>query len=61
MEIHSGINPHGSFLEFLKKDPITNIDVHRDSMLPSPDSSDYRQKWAIGTTKHIFKKVNSMG
>jgi hypothetical protein len=30
MEASSGINPHGSFLEFLKKDPRKNIDVHRD-------------------------------
>lgn len=61
MQIHSGINPHGSYLEFLKKDPIKNIDVHRDSIGAAPDLTEHKDKWAIGTTKHIFKQVNAKG
>jgi hypothetical protein len=45
----SGVNPHGGFLEFVKKDPINNIDVHRDSRPPPPDISHMSQKWAVGT------------
>jgi len=28
---NTGIDPHGNFVEFIKKDIIKNIDVHRDS------------------------------
>jgi hypothetical protein len=28
---NSGLDPHGNFVEFIKKDIIKNIDVHMDS------------------------------
>ncbi len=28
---NTGIDPHGNYLEFIKKDIVRNIDVHRDS------------------------------
>ena len=61
MMAHSGINPHGSFLEFLKKDPYKNIDVHRDAQPPAPDVSLMKSKWPVGTTKHTYHKVNDEG
>jgi hypothetical protein len=50
---NTGVDPHGGFLEFVKKDPITNIDVVRDSRPAAPDISYMSQKWAVGTTKYI--------
>lgn len=57
----SGLNPNGGFIEFIKKDPIHNIDVHRDSRPPPPDITHMSNKWAVGTTKATFNKVNSDG
>ncbi len=52
---HSGVNPHGGFTEFVKKDPINNIDTYRDSQPPPPDISHMSSKWAVGTTTYIAK------
>jgi hypothetical protein len=49
MSANSGMNPHGGLIEFIKKDPSTNIDVHRDQRLPPPDISHMSTKWAVGT------------
>ena len=49
---HSGVNPHGGFLEFVKKDPIRNIDVVRDAQPAPPDISMMSSKWAVGTKKY---------
>ena len=59
--LNSGVNPHGGFLEFVKKDPVTNIDVHRDSRPPPPDISHLSNKWAIGTKKHTFGIITADG
>ena len=61
MAAHSGSNPDGSYLEFLKKDPYKNIDVHRDSKPPPPDSSHMAHKWPVGTTKFTYHKVTNEG
>ena len=52
---HSGVNPHGGFMEFVKKDPLHNIDVHRDSRAPSPDISYLSTHWAVCTQKYTAK------
>lgn len=52
---HSGVNPHGGFTEFVKKDPLENIDVHRDAKPPPPDLTNLATKWAIGTQKYTAK------
>jgi hypothetical protein len=49
MDANSGVNPYGGFTEFVKKDPYTNIDVHRDARPPHPDISHLSTKWAVGT------------
>ena len=51
MAANSGMNPHGGFIEFTKKDPINNIDIHRDNRPPPPDISYMSNKWAVGTKK----------
>jgi hypothetical protein len=55
------VDPHGSFNEFVKKDPVKNIDVHRNYSSVSADFGQYRTKWAVGTTKYTFNKVNNDG
>jgi hypothetical protein len=57
------VDPHGGFLEFVKKDPINNIDTYRDSQPPPPDISHMAQKWAVGTTKYtsVTGKVTEDG
>ena len=61
MQSSSGTDPHGSFLEFLKKDPRQNIDVHRDFASHTIDLDQYKERWAIGTTKMTLNKVSSHG
>ncbi len=60
---YTGVDPHGGFLEFVKKDPINNIDTYRDSQPPPPDISHMAQKWAVGTTKYtsVTGKVTEDG
>lgn len=47
--------------EFIKKDPIRNIDVYRDSRPPPPDISNLSTKWAIGTKNYIAKTEKVTG
>lgn len=61
MAANSGNNPHGGFISFTKKDPIYNIDVHRDARPPPADISYLSNKWAIGTSKMTVNKVNNEG
>ena len=61
MHANSGMNPNGGMIEFIKKDPINNLDVHRDSRPPPPDISHLSTKWAVGTKKTTFSKVNEQG
>lgn len=61
MVASSGMNPHGGFMEFTKKDPVTNIDIHRDNRPPPPDISHLSTKWAVGTKKNTFTKVDDKG
>lgn len=61
MQASSGVNPHGGFIEFLKKDPVRNIDIHRDSRSQPPDISHMQSKWPPGTTKYTFPKVDDTG
>ena len=65
---NTGIDPHGGFLEFIKRDIIKNIDVQRDSehareMKETKRTSyeTHRTKWAIGCTKETAKMVNREG
>jgi hypothetical protein len=61
MESNSGVDPNGGFREFMKKDPCTNIDVHRDLKQSSLDTSYRSNKWAVGTTKATSKMVGVNG
>ncbi len=45
----------------MKKDPFYNIDVHRDARPPPPDISYLSNKWAVGTKKANFSKVDDSG
>ena len=58
MQAHSGTDPMGSYLCFLKKDPIRNIDVVRDDKPLADTYVDYgfmKNKVPSGTGTHIFK------
>ena len=57
---NSGVDPHGCLIEFIKKDPIKNIDIHRDctnSTISPPNPNLTSSKWAIGTTKISQEKL----
>eukprot|EP00347_Sterkiella_histriomuscorum_P019446 403341600 len=61
---NTGIDPHGNFLEFIRKDIIKNIDVHRDSdqardikEMRATNYNTIRTKWAIGCTKETAKMI----
>jgi hypothetical protein len=43
----------GGFTEFTKKDPIQNIDVHRDARPAPPNISHLSPQWAVGTKTFI--------
>ena len=48
----------GSFFQFTKKDPITNIDVKRDDRPKVDIKTEYafmKDKVPVGTTTHIYK------
>ena len=55
------MNPYRSYLELVRKDPVKNIDVHRNYACLSADFTESKNKWAIGTTKHTYNKVNNEG
>ena len=66
MQAHSGTDPQGSYLCFLKKDPIRNIDVVRDDKPLANTYVDYgfmKNKVPSGTGTHIFQtgKLNRSG
>ena len=65
---NTGIDPHGGFLEFVKKDIIRNIDVHRDNeqqremkTIRNNMFNQVKDKWAVGCTKHTTDKVDDQG
>jgi len=47
------VNPNGGLNEFIKKDPIRNVDVHRDAYPAPPDITHISKNWAIGTKTFI--------
>jgi len=56
--MHSGTDPEGSYLSFLNKDPIRNIDVIRDDAplkQPNKDWSFMQGKVPAGTQTFIYK------
>ena len=61
----TGVDPYGTYLEFIKKDVVRNIDVHRDSdsqrLLQTMQPGTFKKKWAIGCTKHTREKVDEEG
>ena len=50
---NTGVDPHGSFLEFVKKDVIKNIDVHKDKRNRVDDFEKRKDYPAIGTMKKL--------
>lgn len=56
--LNHGVDPHGSFLSFLVKDPIKNLDPWRDSRKkPSNLDTEYpymKERVPVGTTKYSF-------
>lgn len=60
MVMHSGTNPEGSYMSFLNKDPIRNIDVIRDDAPikgtePVKDWSFMKGKVPAGTQTFIYQ------
>ena len=43
----------GGITEFIKKDPIRNIDVHRDAQPAPPNINHLSKNWAVGTKTFI--------
>ena len=61
--MHSGTDPEGSYLSFLSKDPIKNIDVARDDapvIAPNKDWRFMEGKVPAGTQTYIYK-TNKVG
>ncbi|CDW90990.1 UNKNOWN [Stylonychia lemnae] len=65
---NTGVDPHGGLVDFIKRDIIKNIDVHRNNQ-EKEEMRDMRQtqfgtlknKWAIGCTKNTATKVDTEG
>ena len=57
--IHSGVDPNGNFLTFLKKDVNKNIDIHRDKKAENnarrPQSAVQMGQVPVGTTTCTYK------
>jgi len=52
MVAHSGVNPQGPMMTFIKKDAITNIDVKRDDINAAKINTEYsymKNRIPIGT------------
>jgi hypothetical protein len=49
----TGVDPMGGFVEFVKKDVIQNIDVHRDTVKRVDDLESRKDKIPIGCTKKL--------
>ena len=49
----TGVDPMGGFVEFMKKDVVQNIDVHRDTVKRVDDLESRRDKIPVGCTKKI--------
>lgn len=49
----TGVDPMGGFIEFIKKDVVQNIDVHRDTVRRVDDFESRRNKIPVGCTKKI--------
>ena len=47
----TGIDPTSGYIDFLKKDAIQNIDVHRDTVKRIDDLESRRDKYPVGCTK----------
>lgn len=54
----TGIDPKGTFIEFLKKDVQTNIDIHRDTVKRIEDLDSRRNVIPVGCTKK-FRSLTS--
>ena len=52
-EFGTGVDPNGGFIEFLKKDVVQNIDVHRDTVKRIEDLESRRDKIPVGCTKKL--------
>jgi hypothetical protein len=52
-EYGTGVDPDGGFIEFLKKDVIRNIDVHRDTVQRVEDLEALKNRIPVGCTKVI--------
>ena len=55
-EFGTGIDPNGAFTEFLKKDVVTNIDIHRDTVKRVDDLESRKGKVPVGCTKKIVNE-----
>lgn len=53
----TGIDPRGTFNEFLKKDIKTNIDIHRDTVKRIDDLESRKNVVAVGCTKKFPDKT----
>lgn len=50
----TGVDPNGGFIEFLKKDVVQNIDIHRDTVKRVDDLESRKQVIPVGCTKKIL-------
>ena len=62
MKAQSGVDPQGSFVKFMKSDPVPNIDIHkqRQKETEKKDFTHLNTQWAVGTTKHRSSTVPAL-
>lgn len=61
---NTGADPHGSFLEFIKKDCAKPINVRKEHFKPEIDPNHFEatnKHWAVGTKTFNVNKVNGEG
>lgn len=51
----TGVDPNGGYIEFLKKDVVKNIDIHRDTVKRVDDLESRKEVIPVGCTKKIVK------
>jgi len=66
MQANTGLDPHGNYSYFIKKDVVPNIDVHQEGQrsfneLYRTQFQANKGRWALGTTKHTRDKVDDTG
>lgn len=55
----TGVDPLGRYIEFVKKDVIQNIDIHRDTVKRVDDLESIKNRIPVGCTKKLLQAKSS--